>query len=48
MDNNDIIMLRDCVAFVIDNDTDLEQEDINNLLRINNQLLSQMEVINHV
>ena len=43
MYNNDIIMLRDCIAFVIDNNTDLEQEDINELLRINKQLLTQME-----
>ena len=45
MDSNDILTLRNCIAFVLDNDTDLVKEDITELHRINNNLLQQLEAI---
>jgi len=39
MDNNDIQMLKDCIMFVIDNDTDLDKQDVKNLWNLNTKLL---------
>ena len=43
MDYTNIITLRDCIAFSLDNDSDLDQEDVTNLMRINTLLLSQIK-----
>ncbi len=40
---NDALTLRNCIAFVLDNDTDLLESDITELKRINAQLLYFME-----
>ncbi len=39
MDNNDIQMLKDCIMFVIENDTDLDEQDVKNLWNLNSKLL---------
>jgi len=39
MNNNDIQMLKDCIMFVLDNDTDLDTEDVKNLWNLNTKLL---------
>ena len=43
MDNNDIQMLKDCIMFVIDNDTDLDEHDVKNLWNLNTKLLLKEE-----
>jgi len=43
MNYNDVLTLRDCIAFSLDNDSDLDQEDVTNLMRINTLLLSQIK-----
>ena len=40
---NDALTLRNCIAFVLDNDTDLLESDIIELKRINAQLLHFIE-----
>ncbi len=40
---NDALTLRNCIAFVLDNDTDLLESDITELKRINQQLLYFVE-----
>ncbi len=40
---NDALTLRNCIAFVLDNDTDLLESDIIELKRINAQLLYFIE-----
>ena len=44
LSQNDIIQLRDCISFVLDNDEDLDKEGVNELWNINMKLLSLMEV----
>ena len=39
MHNNDIQLLKDCIMFVLDNDTDLDEQDVKNLLNLNSKLL---------
>ena len=39
MSNDDIMMLKDCVMFVIENDTDLDEQDVKNLWDLNAKLL---------
>ena len=39
MTNNDIQMLKDCIMFVIENDTDLDEQNVKNLWNLNNKLL---------
>ena len=39
MSNDDIMMLKDCVMFVIENDTDLDEQDVKNLWNLNAKLL---------
>ena len=39
MNNNDILMLKDCIMFVLDNDTDLDEQDVKNLWNLNTKLL---------
>jgi len=41
-DSNDIVKLRDCIAFVIDNDTDCDAIDIENLQELNSFLLQSL------
>ena len=38
MNNNDIQMLKDCIMFVLDNDTDLDEQDVKNLWNLNIKL----------
>ena len=38
MDNNDIQMLKDCIMFVLDNDTNLDEQDVKNLWDLNTKL----------
>ena len=38
MDNNDIQMLKDCIMFVIENDTDVDEQDVKNLWDLNMKL----------
>ena len=44
LSQNDIIQLRDCIAFAIDNNEELGANDIIELDQINMRLLSLMEV----
>ena len=39
MDNNDTQLLKDCIMFVLDNDTDLDEQDVKNLWNLNTKLL---------
>ena len=39
MTNNDIQMLKDCIMFVIENDTDLDEQNVKNLWNLYNKLL---------
>ena len=39
MNNNDIQMLKDCIMFVLDNDTDLDEQNVKILWNLNNKLL---------
>ncbi len=39
MNNNDIQMLKDCIMFALDNDTDLDEQDVKNLWNLNTKLL---------
>ena len=43
MPTNDALALRDCIAYVLDNNEDLLELDIQQLKRINAQLLYFME-----
>ena len=43
LSQNDIIQLRDCISFVLDNDEDLDKEGVNELWQLNMRLLSLME-----
>ena len=45
MNNNDIQMLKDCIMFVLDNDTDLDEQDVKNLWAINMRLNQQLNEI---
>ena len=45
MDNNDIQLLKDCIMFVLDNDTDLDEQDVKNLWAINMRLNQQLNEI---
>ena len=45
MENNDIQMLKDCIMFVLDNDTDLDEQDVKNLWAINMRLNQQLNEI---
>ena len=38
MENNDIQMLKDCIMFVIENDTDVDEQDVKNLWDLNMKL----------
>ena len=40
MNNNDIQLLKDCIMFVLDNDTDLDEQDVKNLWNLNTKLFS--------
>ena len=40
---NDLLYLRDCIAFRLDNDTQLDDEDVNNLRTINDNLYKLLE-----
>ena len=44
LSQNDIIQLKDCIAFVLDKDEDLDEEGVNELWNINMKLVSLMEV----
>ena len=44
LSQNDIIQLRDCISFVLDNDDELGANDVNELWRLNMRLVSLMEV----
>ena len=44
LSQNDIIQLKDCIAFVLDKDEDLDKEGVNELWQLNMRLLSLMEV----
>ena len=39
MSNNDIQMLKDCIMFALDNDTDLDEQNVKILWNLNNKLL---------
>ena len=43
LSQNDIIQLRDCISFVLDNDEALDKEGVNELWQLNMRLLSLME-----
>ena len=43
MDSNELQLALDCVAFKLDNDTDLEQEDILELRSLNSRLFREWE-----
>ena len=45
MPTNDALALRDCIAYMLDNNEDLLELDIQQLKRINAQLLYFMEGI---
>ncbi len=38
MTNSDIQMLKDCIMFVIENDTDVDEQDVKNLWDLNMKL----------
>ena len=38
MTNNDTQLLKDCIMFVLDNDTDLNEQDVKNLWNLNTKL----------
>ncbi len=38
MNNNDIQLLKDCIMFALDNDTDLDEQDVKNLWNLNTKL----------
>ena len=40
---NDLLYLRDCIAFRLDNDSQLDEEDVNNLRTINDNLYKLLE-----
>ena len=43
LSQNDIIQLKDCIAFVLDKDEDLDKEGVNELWQLNMKLVSLME-----
>ena len=45
MNNNDTQLLKDCIMFVLDNDTDLDEQDVKNLWAINMRLNQQLNEI---
>ena len=47
LSQNDIIQLRDCIAFVLDKDEDLDKEGVNELWQLNMRLVSLMEDYYH-